>query len=128
MPTNDPTTGTPPMIGRQLTIAQWLAYVAGYDFGPVAPSRLVLHHTFVPTVAQWSGLRSMQSMQRFYAGKGWTAAPHIYAAPDGIWLFTPMHDVGIHAGKQSVERTAAIIAKLQAGRQTQLNPLPIKPE
>ena len=35
--------------GRQLTIAQWLAYVAGYDFGPVAPSRLVLHHTFVPT-------------------------------------------------------------------------------
>jgi hypothetical protein len=37
-------------------------------------------------------------------------------------------DVGIHAGKQSVEQTAAAIAKLQAGRQTQLNPQPIKPE
>ncbi|HNP71037.1 MAG TPA: N-acetylmuramoyl-L-alanine amidase [Kouleothrix sp.] len=98
MATNDPTSGTPPMIGRQLSIRDWLAYIAGYQFGAVAPSRLVLHHTFVPTVAQWAGLRSMQGMQRFYAGKGWSAAPHVYAAPDGIWLFTPLKDVGIHAG------------------------------
>ena len=98
MPSNDPTTGVPPMIGRRLSIPEWLSYVASYDFGPIAPSRLVLHHTFVPTVEQWAGLRSMQGMQRFYGGKGWTAAPHVYAAPDGIWLFTPMKDVGIHAG------------------------------
>jgi len=58
----------------------------------------VLHHTWVPTVEQWTGLRSMQGMQRYYASKGWTAAPHIYVGPDGIWLFTPMHTVGIHAG------------------------------
>lgn len=88
----------PPMIGRVLSISDWLAYVATYNFGPIAPSRVVLHHTAVPTVAQWAGLRSMQGMQRFYAGKGWTAAPHIYVGPDGIWLFTPMKDVGIHAG------------------------------
>jgi hypothetical protein len=88
----------PPMIGRRLSIAEWLSYVASYQFGAVAPSRLVLHHTFVPTVDQWAGLRSMQGMQRYYGGKGWTAAPHVYAAPDGIWLFTPMKDVGIHAG------------------------------
>ena len=98
MPTIDPTTGMPPMIGRRLSIAEWLSYVASYQFGAVAPSRLVLHHTFVPTVDQWAGLRSMQGMQRYYGGKGWTAAPHVYAAPDGIWLFTPMKDVGIHAG------------------------------
>lgn len=98
MPTNDPTTGTPPMIGRRLSTADWLAYIAGYQFGPTAPSRLVLHHTYIPTIEQWSGLRSMQGMQRFYAGKGWNSAPHIYVAPDGIWLFTPLKDVGIHAG------------------------------
>jgi len=98
VPTNDPTTGVPPLIGRRLAVAEWLDYVARYDFGPIAPSRLVLHHTFIPTVDQWAGLRSMQGMQRFYAGKGWTAAPHIYAGPDGIWLFTPLHAVGIHAG------------------------------
>jgi N-acetylmuramoyl-L-alanine amidase-like protein len=96
--TNDPTTGMPPMIGRGLSISDWLAYVAGYNFGPVAPSRVVLHHTWVPTVAQWTGQRSMQALQRFYAGKGWTAAPHIFVGPDAIWLFTPLKDVGIHAG------------------------------
>jgi hypothetical protein len=95
---NDPTTGVPPMIGRVLTISEWLAYVASYGFGQVAPSRAVVHHTWRPTTAQWAGMRSMQALQRFYAEKGWTAAPHLFVAPDGIWLFTPLRDVGIHAG------------------------------
>jgi hypothetical protein len=95
---NDPTTGVPPMIGRVLSIPAWLAYIANYDFGLVAPSRAVLHHTWRPTAAQWAGLRSMQALQRFYAGKGWTSAPHLFVASDGIWLFCPLKDVGIHAG------------------------------
>jgi hypothetical protein len=96
--TQDATTGMPPMIGRCLTIPQWLDYVARYQFGQLTPSKVVLHHTWRPTVQQWRGLASMQGMQRYYAGKGWTSAPHIYVAPDGIWLFTPMKDIGIHAG------------------------------
>jgi hypothetical protein len=88
----------PPMIGRRLSIPEWLSYIAAYQFGSTTPSRVVLHHTFSPTVEQWDGLRSMQGIQRFYAQKGWTAAPHIFVGPDGIWLFTPLKDVGIHAG------------------------------
>jgi hypothetical protein len=88
----------PPMIGRRLTIPEWLSYAAAYQFGATSPSRVVLHHTFSPTIDQWIGLRSMQGMQRFYAAKGWTAAPHVYVAPDGVWLFTPLKDIGIHAG------------------------------
>lgn len=98
MATEDPTTGTPPFINRALTPPEWLAYVAGYDFGPVAPSRVVLHHTWVPTAAQWQGLRSMQGIQRFYADKGWQAGPHIFVGPDAIWLATPLRQIGIHAG------------------------------
>lgn len=98
MTTNDATTGTPPMIGRRLSSAEWLAYVANYQFGTIAPTRVVLHHTWIPTVAQWSGLQSMRAIQRYYAEKGWQAAPHIFVGPDGIWLFTPMKDVGVHAG------------------------------
>jgi hypothetical protein len=94
----DTTTGMPPMIGRKLTIAEWLDYVQHYDFGSIPPSRVVLHHTYKPDEADWRGLTSMRGMQTFYRGKGWSAAPHIYVAPDGIWLFTPMADVGIHAG------------------------------
>lgn len=93
-----PTEGSPPFINRSLSIAEWKSYVAGYDFGRLAPSRLVLHHTYKPDEAQWAGLNTMRGMQRFYAGKGWNSAPHIYAAPDGIWLATPMSRVGIHAG------------------------------
>jgi hypothetical protein len=37
-------------------------------------------------------------------------------------------DVAIHTGKSDVERAAAAITKLQAGRQTQINPQPIKVE
>ncbi len=93
-----PATGSPPMIGKMLSIEEWKKYVAGYDFGSIPPSRVVLHHTWSPTVEQWKGLASMKGMQKFYAGKGWNAAPHIYVGPDGIWLFTPMREVGIHAG------------------------------
>lgn len=94
----DTTTGVPPMIGRKLSIPEWLDYCASYDFGRIAPVRVVLHHTYRPDETQWRGLTSMRGMQKFYRDKGWTAAPHIYTAPDGIWLFTPMRNAGIHAG------------------------------
>jgi len=97
-PRDFPTVGAPPFINRRLSVAEWESYVAGYDFGSLAPSRVVLHHTLVPTEDGWAGLATMRGMQRFYAGKGWTSAPHIFTAPDGIWLATPMSRVGIHAG------------------------------
>jgi hypothetical protein len=88
----------PPFINVGLSIAEWKNYVASYDFGPIPPSRIVLHHTWKPTVAEWRGVASMKGMQNYYRGLGWTAAPHIYVGPDKIWLATPMSEVGIHAG------------------------------
>lgn len=85
------------MIGKRLTTEQWLDYLAHYRFGKVAPDRLVLHHTVVPNEKTWRGLQTMRGMQTFYAGKGWRAAPHVYTAADGIWLFMPLDQVGIHA-------------------------------
>jgi N-acetyl-anhydromuramyl-L-alanine amidase AmpD len=93
-----PTTGTPPMIGKVLSIPDWLNYIANYDFGKLPPARVVLHHTWRPTPEQWTGLRSMQGIQAHFARKNWNSAPHIFVAPDGIWLFTPLRNVGIHAG------------------------------
>jgi hypothetical protein len=86
------------MIGRVLNETEWRSYLAGYDFGTIPPARLVLHHTYRPNQSQWRGLASMRGMQNYYRSLGWSAAPHIYVAPDGIWLFTPMRNVGIHAG------------------------------
>lgn len=93
-----PTEGSPPFINHRLSVSEWTQYVAGYDFGQLAPSRLVLHHTFRPDERAWAGLTTMRSIQRSYAGKGWSAGPHIFTGPDGIWLATPMSRVGIHAG------------------------------
>ena len=94
------------MIGQRLTIEAWQTYIQSYSWGETRPTRLVLHHTYRPSEAQWQGLRSMRGMQRFYRQKGWSAAPHIYAAPDGIWLFTPLRDVGVHAGTGNGSRRA----------------------
>lgn len=58
---------------------------------------LVAHHTWRPTADEWAGMRSILGIQKFYQQKGWDAAPHLFVAPDGIWLFTPMHQIGIHA-------------------------------
>ncbi|PDW00130.1 peptidoglycan recognition protein family protein [Candidatus Viridilinea mediisalina] len=93
-----PTEGSPPFINRRLSTQEWRQYVANYNFGRIAPTRLVLHHTYRPTEAQWAGLTTMRGIQRFYAGKGWRSGPHIFVGPDGIWLATPMSQVGIHAG------------------------------
>lgn len=96
--TFEPTEGSPPFINRTLSLDEWRAYVAGYQFGTLPPSRVVLHHTYRPTRESWAGLATMRGMQRHYAGLGWTSGPHVYVAEDGIWLATPMSRVGIHAG------------------------------
>jgi hypothetical protein len=96
-----PTTGAPPMIGRALTLDQFRAYLAAYQFGSLAPDRTVLHHTVIPTISSWRGLATMRGMQRYYRDLGWSSAPHIYIGPEAhehIWLFTPMSRIGIHAG------------------------------
>lgn len=97
-PNSEELVGEPPAIMRALSIAQWLDYVARYDFGSVPPTRVVLLHTFTPTEQQWSGIQSMQGMQSYFQSLGRTAAAHIYTAPDGIWLFTPMERPGTHSG------------------------------
>jgi hypothetical protein len=91
------TQGTPPIIGRVLTVDEWRDYVARYNFRDMPPTRIVLKHTFSPTLEQWQGQKSLLGIQEFDASKGYTAGAHIYAGPDGIWLFTPMSQVGIHS-------------------------------
>jgi hypothetical protein len=93
-----PTEGAPPFINRRLSIPEWERYVAAYAFPWRLPARLVLHHTYIPDEQTWAGLGTMRAMQRYYAGKGWTSSPHVYAAADGIWLAAPMSRIGIHAG------------------------------
>ncbi len=92
------TEGTPPFVMQRLSIVEWRDFIAGYHFTWKLPKTVVLHHTYRPDQTTWRGLTSMRAMQRYYAGLGWTSAPHIYCAADGIWLATPLARIGIHAG------------------------------
>lgn len=84
--------------GRKLTREEFTQLVANYDFGSIPPSKLVVHHTYIPTKAQWKGQSTLLGIKGFYERKGWKSGPHLFVAEDGIWLFTPMFDVGTHAG------------------------------
>lgn len=86
------------IIAKKLTIAGFKEYVEKFDFGSIPPDKIVLHHTAKPTLDQWKGLPSLYAIKNFHEGKGWSANPHIFIAPDGIWLSTPMDKIGIHAG------------------------------
>ena len=78
------------------TVAEFAAHLARHERPPWC-RMVVLHHTWVPTVAQWSGRRSMDGLRDYYAGLGWEAGPHLFVAPDGIWQGSPMDRPGVHA-------------------------------
>ena len=64
----------------------------------------VIHHTWKPVPADWRGIASVESLQRFYIAKGWTAGPHLFIcagspnpSDDGIFQLTPLNLRGVHA-------------------------------
>jgi len=59
--------------------------------------KIVLHHTS-DTLRQWKRREvSIIYYKKLYEGKGWKAGPHLFVAPEGIYLFTDINIQGIHA-------------------------------
>lgn len=109
-------------LGQGLTLDQFQAYVQTYNFGKIPPDFIVFHHTANPD-ASWAPLsnnpatkwdrheqgltddairikrkRQLDSVRDYYQRTlHWNAGPHLFIDEQWIWLFTPMHDVGIHA-------------------------------
>lgn len=110
------------VLGTKLSLEEFKKYVAVYNFGSIKPWSLVIHHTWSPTKAQWQGAKSIQGLKTYYESQGWSAGPHLFIAEDGLWLFTPMKDVGIHSGEgnatwlSSIGRKTLGFAKPWGGR------------
>jgi hypothetical protein len=92
------------------TVAAFEAHLAQHDPRICAwVEGIVYHHTAIPTLAQWRGRASMDGLARYYRDeapwtdaqgrqrKGWSAAPHLFVAPEGIYQGTPLDVPGIHA-------------------------------
>ena len=86
------------IINKRLSLEEFKKYVSNKDFGVLPPTFLMLHHTWKPTKLSWRGQATIIGLKKYYEGLGWTSGPHLFIAEDGIWLFTDMYDVGIHAG------------------------------
>ena len=109
-------------LGQALTAADFVDYVATYDFGTIPPDFVVLHHSAIPgtrfTGAADGGkqiwdagedglgeaairahrLKGLEALRDFYKNtKKWDRGPHLYIDDRYIWLFTPMRELGIHA-------------------------------
>lgn len=91
-------------INRQFTLATFIAYLATLPPPSWDPIGSTFHNTFRPTIEQWRGLASMQSMQAHYETLGWSAGPHLFLAlgapnpaHNGIWVMTPPTSPGIHS-------------------------------
>lgn len=95
--------------GRVMTAGDFVRYVETIEFAQPLPTRIFLHHTWRPTPETWRGHETMLAMKAYYERQqwrdsdgrlheGWTAGPHIFVAPDGIWLFSDLaHDgVGVY--------------------------------
>lgn len=83
---------------KPLSKEDFLLYVEDKYFGTMPPNKLVIHHTWKPTIADWKGQSTFLGIKKYYERKLWNKGPHIFIAPDGIWLMTDMSKNGYHAG------------------------------
>ena len=97
-----------PIDGRCMAPEQFEEYIKNLKWEKPRTS-IYLHHTWKPTVEDWRGIKTIEAMRRTYmtyqwydtAGRlhiGWDKGPHLFVAPDGIWLFYDIRKDGYHAG------------------------------
>jgi len=98
-------------INRMLNKKDFDLYVNEKSFGVVKPTSIILHHTWKPQVQDWKGQKTIDGLKTYYEGKGWSAGPHLFIGSDGIWLFTDMYKVGIHASEGNATYVNKITGK-----------------
>jgi N-acetylmuramoyl-L-alanine amidase CwlA len=83
--------------------------------------KIVLHHTS-DTLDQWKKKEvSIGYYKKLYESRGWKAGPHLFVAPEGIYLFTDVNIQGIHAnsgnkGSIGIEMVGNYDKKLPSGK------------
>jgi hypothetical protein len=88
-------------VGQSFTADAFDQYAATVTLTAWRPQFVVLHHTQLPTLADWhsvSGAQRMQNLENYYRNQmHWSAGPHLFVADDLIWVFTPLNVPGVHS-------------------------------
>jgi hypothetical protein len=81
-------------------------YVAGLRWKLWKPQFLTLHNTAEPNLAQWThfglgktdGFKRILNLNHYYkVVEGWHSGPHLFIAPDLIWVACDLTANGVHA-------------------------------
>lgn len=63
--------------------------------------RIVLHNTASPSLAQRKNgvltAQHIKNLHNYYQNKGWSGGPHLFIDAEGIWVFNPLDDPGVHS-------------------------------
>ncbi len=123
----------PPMeiVGKVFQPDEFVDYVEDLDFPEPRPTRVFLHHTWRPTLEQWRGRETIMAMKAYYERQiwedhdgrlheGWNAGPHLFVAPDGIWVFSDLRYDGVgvrghNEGTRHLEMVGNYDEKLPSG-------------
>lgn len=88
------------------TPGEFKTYVAGLKWAPWRPQFIVLHNTAEPNLAQWAhfglgrqaGEKRIRNLNHYYGHElGWSSGPHLFVAPDLIWVACDLTARGVHA-------------------------------
>ncbi len=91
---------------RAFSAAEFKAYVSTLKWaGGWRPQFVTLHNTGAPNLAQWAklgagregGAKRVRNLNAYYRGLGWHSGPHLFVAPDFIWLACDLEQDGVHA-------------------------------
>ncbi|MDO8682350.1 MAG: peptidoglycan recognition family protein [Armatimonadota bacterium] len=91
------------MIGRKVGLEELKSHLK--ELAPArAINRIIVHHFYRPSAAQWKGLQTLEQVRRFHTEEnGWDdIGYHIVIGPDEtIWLARPVEQSGAHCTGQN---------------------------
>ncbi|PPQ39383.1 N-acetylmuramoyl-L-alanine amidase [Rhodoblastus acidophilus] len=88
------------------TPTDFAAYCSGLRWDKSwRPSAITVHNTAEPNIKQWAkaglgiagGTQRVKNLNAYYKTKGWHSGPHLFVAPDFIWLACDLEADGVHA-------------------------------
>ncbi|HYO78943.1 MAG TPA: peptidoglycan recognition family protein [Thermoanaerobaculia bacterium] len=89
------------IIGSRFTADEFDDYCHGLQWMAWRPSKIVVHNTAIPSLAQRpKGFtrQHMRNLEAFYRDKqGWKAGPHLFIDDRQIWVFPPLTVSGTHS-------------------------------
>ncbi|MDD4062370.1 MAG: peptidoglycan recognition family protein [Candidatus Pacebacteria bacterium] len=83
------------IINQLLNKKDFIDYLESKHFSR-GVDKIILHHTS-DSIESWNGESSILDYKKTYESKGWKSGPHLFIAPEGIYLFTDMNIQGVHA-------------------------------